>query len=487
MEKRYELLKVSELTGMRDILAQVGDDPRYSVIKKLYSYIEMNGAVRSDVYEYLQENMCFQEYSLLTLNNLMKLNAGPEWIDLIKQTEERESESAASKGNVKLFQQIINDAYREEIPVHYVTDALAAARYPYELNQRIEQYQNTRYSEMSDVMAGLRVVMEELQQDRQQYNMTQKELALNFDRMSKTIRDKDGTIQDLQGKIETIMNNLTKEEDSVELPREEDFQLDIEYMEEPDYIPEDAYYEAEEDGPDSAMDKNESPSLASTELKEFLEEMKRETARQQEETRNLISGMSDLFSNMLSTIAAGGIKPAVLESVENKTISMEEEKTEGLDVPPDLPEKVTTDENASSVEPPVQNVQTRTEMPGVSVTSKKNTRDLEKRIGFFQKLREKKKISEFEKLSNTKKLETLFRMMSERNYNDTLMIMAKDCIDLDVSFEFLYTFIEDDNREEDFRKLILFRSKEHNTKTEASHGSVPANAGAEGGEEWKTE
>lgn len=483
MERGYELLKVPELTGMREVFAQVGDDPKYNVIKKLYSYIEMNGAVRSDVYEYLQENMCFQEYSFTVLNSLMKLNAGPEWLDLIKQTEEREAESAASKGNVKLFQQIIHDAYREEIPVHYVADALASARYPYELNQRIEQYHNTRYSEMSDVMAGLRVVMEELQQDRQQYNMTQQELALNFDRMSKTIRDKDGTIQDLQGKIETIMDNLTKEEDSVELPQEEDFQSDIEYMEESDYIPEAAYYEADEYEPDSAMDKNEPPSPAAAELKEFLDEMKRETARQQEETRNLLSGMSDLFSNMLNAIAAGGIKPAVQESVENKATNMEDEKTAGLEVPPDLPEKVTTDENVSSVEPPTQNVQTHTEMPGVIVTTKKDTRDLEKRIGFFQRIREKKKISDFEKLSNTKKLETLFRMMSERNYNDTLMIMAKNCLDLDVSFEFLYAFIEDGNREEDFRKLILFRSKESNTKTEASHGSVPDIEDAEGGEE----
>lgn len=480
MEKGYELLKVPELTGMREVFAQVGDDPKYNVIKKLYSYIEMNGAVRSDVYEYLQENMCFQEYSFVVLNNLMKLNAGPEWLDLIKQTEEREAESAASKGNVKLFQQIINDAYREEIPVHYVADALTSARYPYELNQRIEQYHNNRYSEMSDVMAGLRVVMEELQQDRQQYTMTQQELAANIGRMSKTIKEKDEIIHDLHGKIETIMDSLTKEEDSVE-PSQEDYPPDIEYMGEPDYIPEEAFYESEEDEPDSAMNKYEAPSKTSAELKDFLEEMKKETARQQEETRNLLSGMSELFSNMMSAFAAGGIKTAVQESVENETVDTE--NVADLEAPQELSEEVVTDGIAPAVETSAHSVLPRTETPGVIVTAKKDTRDLEKHIGFFQKIREKKKISDFEKLSNTKKLETLFRMMSERNYNDTLMIMAKNCLDLDVSFEFLYAFIEDGNREEDFRKLILFRSKEPNTKTDAHHVPTTDHEYAEGGEE----
>lgn len=481
MEKRYELLKVPELTGMRDIIAQVGDDPKYIVLKKLYRYIESNGAVRSDVYDYLMENMCFQDYSLSVLNNLMKLNAGPEWLDLIKQTEEREAESAASNGNVRLFQQIINVAYEGEIPVHYVADALARARYPYELNQRIEQYHNNRYSEMSDVMAGLRVVMEELQQDKQQYTMTQQELAANIDRMSKTIKEKDEIIHDLHGKLETIMDNLTKEEDFVDPLRAEENQPDVEYMEEPDYIPEDAFYEAEEDEPESAMDKYESPTPASAELKEFLDEMKRETERQREETRNLISGMSDLFSNMLNAFASGGIKPAVQESVENE--AADTENVADIEAPQELPEEVVTDGIEPSVETSAHSVQTRTELPGAIVTTKKNTRDLEKRIGFFQKIREKKKISDFEKLSNTKKLEALFRMMSERNYNDTLMIMAKNCLDLDVSFEFLYAFIEDGNREEDFRKLILFRSKEPNSKTDANHGPITDHEEAEGGEE----
>lgn len=482
MKNEYELLKVSELTGIREVFAQVGDDPKYNVIKKLYTYIELNGAVRSDVYEYLQENMCFQEYSFTVLNSLMKLNAGPEWLDLIKQTEEREAESAASKGNVKLFQQIIDKAYREEIPVHYVADALTNARYPYELNQRIEQYHNNRYSEMSDVMSGLRVVMEELQKDRQQYNMTHQELAANISRMSKTIREKEETIQDLHGKIETIMDNLTKEGNSVE-PQAEDYPPDLEYIEEPDYIPEEVYYGEEEDEPDSDMNEYEPPNPASADLKKFLDEMKKETERQREETQVFLNGMRDLFSNMMSAFADGGIKPMVQAFVDHKTI--ESENVSDLEAPLEVMEKVETNENESTVKSSAQNVQTQPDMQGVVVTTKRNMRDLEKRIGFFQKIREKKKISDFEKLSNTKKLETLFRMMSERNYNDTLMIMAKNCLDLDVSFEFLYAFIEDGNREEDFRKLILFRSKEHNTKTEETQIYIPDIEDAEGGEEWK--
>ena len=127
---------------------------------------------------------------------------------------------------------------------------------------------------------------------------------------------------------------------------------------------------------------------------------------------------------------------------------------------------VSGSENPEPQTTPVQNKNDRAELSGVIVTEKREIRNAVKSVRIFQKIREKKRQSDFEKLTPTKKLETLFRMMTERNFNDTLMIMTKTCLDLEVSFEFLYSFIEMGAGEEDFRKLILFRNKEQSQNEE---------------------
>ena len=50
--------------------------------------------------------------------------------------------------------------------------------------------------------------------------------------------------------------------------------------------------------------------------------------------------------------------------------------------------------------------------------------------------------------------------MNERNYNEKVIVTIRECIALGVSSEFLYTLIEMDASEEEFEKLVLFRSTE---------------------------
>ena len=63
-------------------------------------------------------------------------------------------------------------------------------------------------------------------------------------------------------------------------------------------------------------------------------------------------------------------------------------------------------------------------------------------------------------------------MMKDRNYNEKMVLAARQCVLLKISYEFLYSFIEMDVTEDDFKKLILFRDTENKMQTETTTSNV---------------
>ena len=168
MEQKYQLLTKLELTKRKEDFSQIGEEPQYSVIKKLYSYMKEYGAVREDVYIYLLEHMVFEEYSLLILNGLIKTFAGPEWFELIKEVEQRKNDFMASRGSICLFEQLILEAYRENIPFEYVDQKLKQSKYPYEMSQKIEQYRQKKHTELEKQIEELKTIIQEQKSNKQE-------------------------------------------------------------------------------------------------------------------------------------------------------------------------------------------------------------------------------------------------------------------------------------------------------------------------------
>ena len=169
MEQEYKLLTGIELLQKKDDFNQM-DEAQYSVIKKLYAYMKEYGAVREDVYDYLLEHKTFEEYSSLAiLNNLIKTFAGPEWFALIKEVEQRKIDFLASTGSILLFEQLILEAYREDIPFEYIVQRLREAKYPYEFNQKLEQYRKKKQKELETQIEELKTTIEKFTNNNQEY------------------------------------------------------------------------------------------------------------------------------------------------------------------------------------------------------------------------------------------------------------------------------------------------------------------------------
>lgn len=392
MEQEYQLLTVSKLEERKEDFSKVGDALEYNTIKRLYAYMKEHGAVREDVYEYLLENMVFQEYSLLILNNLVKTFAGPEWFQLIKKTEERKNDYNASKGSIGLFQQLILEAYREDIPYAYVAQVLETAKHPYEVSQKMEQYRKEKREKLEKTMDELKSAIEEVQKDK---------------KVASEIKITDLMPEDLKKCPE---NN---QEDLEILSEVLNFEKTIELQE----------TDAEIEEPEN------------THMLLLIQKLLEENEQQYKGLITLHTWIKESGKDLSMPIMP------VFEGGEEETREVAQKE-----------------------------IQEEVEEKGVSkstdtvITEQKSEKKEMSLAKLFQKLREWKKITSFKKLTDKKKLEELFRMMNGRNYSEKMIIAIRDCIALGVSFEFLYTLIEMDAGEEEFEKLILFRSAEKEEK-----------------------
>lgn len=434
MGKKYKLLTLSEMGKMKETLEQVREDPQYETARMLYAYAKENGAIREDVYQYLLENMTFLPSSASILNTLLKIFAGPEWFALVKKMEERLTEGSATKGNLKLFQQMVLDAYRDGVPYAYIAQSFENARYPYELNQKIDLFNSNKGAELTDVINGLKAVVDEFQKDLHVYEETHTKLE-------ECMEQKDKAIRSLKDQLVDLMENGVVPELEFEEEQEDGLPAEKTYTD--NEIPEEEILPESE--PKNAGNGTGLENDIKGHLLELVERIRQDNDDFKKCVLEMLQGAAPIPQSMSNKHTA-----SVIPEGEDSKFDREE-------LPPNEPEVTAEPEHEKNEDTPQQ----MEEKHDVVETSKDVSEEV-KKVTFFQKVRERKRKSAFEKLPDKKKAELIFEIMHEKNYTGEMIISVRTCLDLGVSYEFIYSFIEMGVREEDLKKLILFRTTEKN-------------------------
>lgn len=443
MEEDFKLLKSdTDIQAMEELINGLGADPKYLPFKNIHSYISIVGAIREDVFDYLMETVIFKSESVPYINELIKAFAAPEWLQLIKDAEDKETPPLENRLSIiKVFQQTIIRACRDGIKFDVAKKAYDTSKYPFEMNLKLQNLQQNSLSDLFSLVDELKGIVMKV---KEKQDVMQNELPHALGKEDIPVCEENDSCAGADiGKAEDSDVKETKRNEVPITTKEE---------------------------------KQDLSGLVAA-IRQENEQLRKEMSLQNE---SFLSSLRELFGQMVPVEEKKPIKQTgecipekdafleemnaeLEESIEDtlcdEDISgdmYEDEQIYGnvtLDISEEMPE-ILPNEDSSVISESFSVAQ-----KDMVIMEKDLVRE-KKHVVLFQKIRERRRKATFNKLSDNKKMEELFLIMKEKKYTSEMISRVRECLLLNVSYEFIYSFVETDATIEDFDKLIAFRKKE---------------------------